>query len=75
LTFSPLERYIGHTERRFFMTTLENLYYVNINPANKYIKRESEYSKLINLSARNEEKLKYNYLKQTKTPMKLETSI
>ena len=57
------------------MTTLENLYYVNINPANKYIKRESEYSKLINLSARNEEKLKYNYLKQTKTPMKLETSI
>lgn len=39
------------------MTTLENLYYGNIDPANKYIKRESEYSKLINLSVRNEEKL------------------
>lgn len=30
------------------MTTLENLYYGNIDPANKYIKRGSEYSKLIN---------------------------
>ena len=39
------------------MTTLENLYYGNIYPANKYIKRGSEYSKLINLSVRNEEKL------------------
>ena len=39
------------------MTTLENLYYGNIDPANKYIKRGSEYSKLINLSVRNEEKL------------------
>lgn len=39
------------------MTTLENLYYENIDPANKYIKRGSEYSKLINLSVRNEEKL------------------
>lgn len=36
------------------MTTLENLYYGNIDPANKYIKRGSEYSKLINLSIRNE---------------------
>ena len=39
------------------MTTLENLYYGNIDPANKHIKRGSEYSKLINLSVRNEEKL------------------
>ena len=39
------------------MTTLENLYYGNIDPANKYIKRGSEYSKLINLSVRNEDKL------------------
>lgn len=39
------------------MTTLENLYYGNIDPANKYIKRSGEYSKLINLSVRNEEKL------------------
>ena len=39
------------------MTTLENLYYGNIDPANKYIKCGSEYSKLINLSVRNEEKL------------------
>ena len=46
------------------MTTLENLYYGNIFPADKDIKCGSEYSKLINLSARNEEKLKYNYLKQ-----------
>lgn len=46
------------------MTTLENLYYGNIYPANKYIKRGTEYSKLINLSVHNEEKL---YLKRTKT--------
>ena len=39
------------------MTTLENLYYGNIDPANKYIKRGSEYSKLANLSIRNEDKL------------------
>ena len=39
------------------MTTLENLYYGNIFPADKNIKRGSEYSKLINLSVRNEEKL------------------
>ena len=39
------------------MTTLENLYYGNINPANKYIKRGSEYFKLLNLSVRNEDKL------------------
>ena len=39
------------------MTTLENLYYGNIFPADKDIKRGSEYSKLLNLSVRNEEKL------------------
>ena len=39
------------------MTTLENLYYGNIFPANKEIKYGSEYSKLLNLSVRNEEKL------------------
>lgn len=39
------------------MTTLENLYYGNIFPAYKDIKRGSEYSKLINLSVRNEDKL------------------
>ncbi len=39
------------------MTTLENLYYGNIFPADKDIKLGSEYSKLINLSVRNEEKL------------------
>ena len=39
------------------MTTLENLYYGNIDPANKYIKCGSEYSKLLNLLMRNEEKL------------------
>ncbi len=39
------------------MTTLEKLYYGNIFPADKDIKRGSEYSKLINLSVRNEEKL------------------
>ena len=27
------------------MTTLENFYYGNIDPSNKYIKRGSEYSK------------------------------
>ena len=39
------------------MTTLEDLYYGNIIPADKDIKRGSEYSKLLNLSVRNEEKL------------------
>lgn len=39
------------------MTTLVNLYYENIAPANRYIKRGSEYSKLLNLSVRNEDKL------------------
>lgn len=39
------------------MTTLENLYYGNIFPADMDIKRGSEYSKLINLSVRNEDKL------------------
>ena len=57
------------------MTTLENLYYGNIFPADKDIKCGSEYSKLLNLLTRNEEKLKYNYSKQTKMPMKLEASI
>ena len=38
------------------MTTLEKLYYGNIEPANKYIKRGSEYSKLVNLFIRNKEK-------------------
>ena len=39
------------------MTILENLYYGNIVPADKDIRRGSEYSKLLNLSVRNEEKL------------------
>ncbi len=39
------------------MTTLEKLYYGNIFPADKDIKRGSEYSKRINLSIRNEDKL------------------
>lgn len=39
------------------MTTLENLYYGNIFPADKEIKYGSEYSKLLNLSVRNEDKL------------------
>ena len=39
------------------MTTLEDLYYGNIFPADKDIKRGSEYSMLLNLSVRNEEKL------------------
>lgn len=48
------------------MTTLENLYYGNIDPANKYIKRGSEYSKLMNLSVRNEEKLTSTLSKEQK---------
>ncbi len=39
------------------MTTLENLYYGNIEYANKYIRRDGEYSKLRNLSIQNEDKL------------------
>lgn len=48
------------------MTTLENSYYGNIDPANKYIKRGSEYSKLLNLSVRNEEKLAPTLSKEQK---------
>lgn len=39
------------------MTILEDLYYGNIVPAEKGIKRGSEYSQLLHLAARNEEKL------------------
>lgn len=39
------------------MTTLEDLYYGNIVPADNGIKKGSEYSKLLHLAARNEEKL------------------
>lgn len=39
------------------MPTLENLYHGNIFLADKWIMRGEEYSKLINLSVRNEDKL------------------
>lgn len=39
------------------MTTLEDLYYGNIVPAGKGIKKGSEYSQLLHLATRNEEKL------------------
>ena len=39
------------------MTTLEDLYYGNIVPADKGVKKGSEYSQLLHLAARNEEKL------------------
>ena len=48
------------------MTTIENLYYGNIVPAEKGIKRGSEYSKLLNLAARNEEKLSATLTKEQK---------
>jgi len=48
------------------MTTLEDLFYGNIDPANKYIKRGSEYSKLISLLVRNEEKLMPTLSKEQK---------
>jgi hypothetical protein len=48
------------------MTTLENLYYGNIVPADKDIRRGSEYSKLLNLSVRNEEKLMPTLSKEQK---------
>ena len=48
------------------MTTLEDLYYGNIDPANKYIKRGGEYSKLISLLVRNEEKLMPTLSKEQK---------
>ena len=52
------------------MTTLENLYYGNIFPADKDIKRGSEYSKLINLSLRNEDKLVLTLSKEQKVIFK-----
>lgn len=48
------------------MTTIENLYYGNIVPAEKGIKKGSEYSKLLNLAARNEEKLSATLTKEQK---------
>lgn len=48
------------------MTTLENLSYGNIVPADKDIRRGSEYSKLLNLSVRNEEKLMLTLSKEQK---------
>jgi len=48
------------------MTTIENLYYGNIVPADKGIKKGSEYSKLLNLAARNEEKLSASLTKEQK---------
>lgn len=48
------------------MTILEDLYYGNIVPADKGIKKGSEYSKLLNLAARNEEKLSATLTKEQK---------
>ena len=39
------------------MTTLEDLYYGNINPHERYIKRGSRVDKLVNLLCRNEDEL------------------
>ncbi len=39
------------------MTTLENLYYGNINPNERFIKRGSRMDKLVKLICRNEEEL------------------
>ena len=49
------------------MTTIENLYYGNIVPAEKGIKRGSEYSKLLHLAARNEEKLSVTLTEEQKS--------
>lgn len=46
------------------MTILENLYCGNIVPAEKEIKKGSEYFKLLNLAARNEEKLSATLTKE-----------
>lgn len=48
------------------MTILEDLYYGNIVPAEKGIKKGSKYSKLLNLAARNEEKLSATLTKEQK---------
>lgn len=48
------------------MTTLEDLYYGNIVPADKGIKKGSEYSQLSHLAARNEEKLSATLTKEQK---------
>ena len=48
------------------MTTLENFYYGNIVPTDKDIRRGSEYSKLLNMSVRNEEKLLPTLTKEQK---------
>ena len=57
------------------MTTLENLYCGNIFPADKDIKCGSEYSKLLNLMTRNEEKLKYNYTRHTQNAHEVITNL
>lgn len=48
------------------MTTLEDLYYGNIVPADKGVKKGSEYSQLLHLAARNEEKLSATLTKEQK---------
>lgn len=48
------------------LITIENLYYGNIVPAENGVKRGSEYSKLLNLAARNEEKLSASLTKEQK---------
>ncbi len=49
------------------MTTLEDLYYGNIVPADKGVKKGSEYSQLLHLAARNEEKLSSTLTEEQKT--------
>ena len=48
------------------MTTLEDLYYGNIVPADRSCKRGSEYSQLLHLAACNEEKLSATLTKEQK---------
>lgn len=48
------------------MTTLEDLYYGNVVPADKGIKKGSEYSQLLHLAARNKEKLSATLTKEQK---------
>lgn len=52
------------------MTTLEDLYYGNISPHGRYIKRGSRVDQLVKLICKNEEELNSSLTEKQKKPSK-----
>ncbi len=55
------------------MTTLEELYYGNISPHERYIKRGTRVDKLVKLICKNEEELNFNLTEKEKKPLPTES--